>query len=101
MKLTPKFGTASLSGRGFQSHSWYQFGERAMAECQPTYLLAWDGDTPVASAALFRIHNEPLPLPSVARRFMASVLEAQALTCLSLTSGRYIRHVVARRTTAR
>lgn len=65
--------------RGFQSHRWYTFGERAMADCPPTYLLALDGDTPVASAALFRIHNEPLPLPSVARRFMASVLKRRPL----------------------
>ena len=33
----------------------------------------------VASAALFKIHNEPLPLPSVARRFMASVLKRRPL----------------------
>jgi len=77
--IDPEIWNRVVVGRGFQSHSWYQFGERAMAECQPTYLLAWDGDTPVASAALFRIHNEPLPLPSVARRFMASVLKRRPL----------------------
>ena len=77
--IDPEIWNRVVAGRGFQSHSWYQFGERAMAECQPTYLLAWDGDTPVASAALFRIHNEPLPLPSVARRFMASVLKRRPL----------------------
>jgi len=78
-EIDPEIWNRVVAGRGFQSHNWYQFGERAMAECQPTYLLAWDGDKPVASAALFRIHNEPLPLPSVARRFMASVLKRRPL----------------------
>jgi hypothetical protein len=50
-----------------------------MADCEPTYLIAWNGDTPVASAALFKVHNEPLPLPEVARRFMASVLKHRPL----------------------
>ena len=50
-----------------------------MADCQPTYLLAMDGDTPVAGAALFKVHNEPLPLPSVAREFMASVFKRRPL----------------------
>lgn len=67
------------AGRGFQSHNWYQFGERAMAECQPTYLIAQDGDTPIAGAALFRVHNEPIPLPKVARRFMSSILKRRPL----------------------
>jgi hypothetical protein len=67
------------AGRGFQSHRWYTFGERAMAECKPTYLIAMDGGNPVAAAALFKVHNEPLPLPSVARRFMASVLKRRPL----------------------
>ena len=78
-EIDPEIWNRVVAGRGFQSHSWYQFGERAMAECQPTYLLAWDGKTPVASAALFRVHNEPLPLPSIARRFMASVLKRRPL----------------------
>lgn len=78
-EIDPEFWNRIVAGRGFQSHNWYQFGERAMAECQPTYLLAKDGDQPVASAALFRIHNEPLPLPSIAREFMASVLKSKPL----------------------
>jgi hypothetical protein len=68
-----------VAGRGFQSHHWYQFGERAMADCPPTYLIARDGETPVASASLFRVYNEPLPLPEVARRFMASVFKHRPL----------------------
>jgi hypothetical protein len=68
-----------VAGRGFQSHRWYQFGERAMADCEPTYLVAWREGTPIAGTALFRIHNEPLPLPEVARRFMESVLKHRPL----------------------
>lgn len=78
-EIDPEIWNRVVAGRGFQSHKWYQFGERAMAECQPTYLLAWDGDKPIASAALFKIHNEPLPLPAIARRFMASVLKRRPL----------------------
>ncbi len=78
-EIDPETWDRIAARRGFQSHRWYTFGERAMADCPPTYLLALDGDTPVASAALFRIQNEPLPLPSVARRFMASILKRRPL----------------------
>ncbi|HEX9388622.1 MAG TPA: hypothetical protein VF918_20020, partial [Anaerolineales bacterium] len=74
-EIEPEIWDQVVAGRGFQSHHWYQFGERAMADCQPTYLVAWNGDTPIAGAALFKVHNEPLPLPEVARRFMASVFK--------------------------
>ena len=78
-EIEPAIWDSVAARRGFQSHRWYTFGERAMADCPPTYLIAWDGDKPVAGAALFRIHNEPLPLPSVARRFMSSVLKRRPL----------------------
>ncbi|HJR81006.1 MAG TPA: GNAT family N-acetyltransferase [Anaerolineales bacterium] len=78
-EIEPDVWDRIVAGRGFQSHRWYQFGERAMADATPTYLLAWDGDTPIASAALFKVHNEPLPLPAVARRFMASILKRRPL----------------------
>lgn len=50
-----------------------------MADCPPTYLIAWDGKKPIAGAALFKVYNEPLPLPEVARRFMASVFKHRPL----------------------
>jgi GNAT acetyltransferase-like protein len=78
-EIDPKIWNRIVAGRGFQSHHWYQFGERAMADCPPTYLIAWDGEIPIAGAALFKIHNEPLPLPEVARRFMASVFKRRPL----------------------
>jgi len=77
--IEPETWDRIVAGRGFQSHGWYVFGERAMAESRPTYLIAWDGDTPVAGAALFKVHNEPLPLPAIARRFMASIFKSKPL----------------------
>jgi len=78
-EIEPKLWNQVAAGRGFQSHSWYTFGERAMADSKPTYILVMDGDKPVAGAALFKVHNEPLPLTSVARRFMSSLLKRRPL----------------------
>lgn len=78
-EIEPEIWDRVVAGRGFQSHHWYQFGELAMKDCPPTYLIAWNGDTPIAGAALFKVENEPLPLPEVARRFMASVLKQRPL----------------------
>jgi hypothetical protein len=78
-EISPEVWDAIAAGRGFQSHRWYAFGERAMADSQPTYLVAYEGDTAVACAAFFKVHNEPLPLPTVARQFMASILKHRPL----------------------
>ena len=78
-EIAPEVWNQIAAGRGFQSHKWYQFGERAMADSPATYLVAWDGDNPVAGAALFRVANEPLPLPEVARRFMESIFKHKPL----------------------
>jgi hypothetical protein len=78
-EIAPEIWDRIVAGRGFQSHHWYQFGERAMADCPPTYLIASENNVPVASAALFKVYNEPLPLPEVARRFMASVFKHRPL----------------------
>lgn len=78
-EIKPEIWNRIVSGRGFQSHNWYAFGERAMADAKPTYLIASDGDTPVAGAALFKVHNEPLPLPAIAREFMASIFKHKPL----------------------
>lgn len=78
-EISPEVWDGIAAGRGFQSHRWYTFGERAMADSQPTYLIAYDGDQAVAGAAFFKVHNEPLPLPSVARQFMASILKHRPL----------------------
>ena len=78
-EIDPKVWNRVAAARGFQSHRWYTFGERVMEDSPPTYLVAWDGDTPVASAALFKIKNEPLPLPEIARQFMSSILKRRPL----------------------
>lgn len=78
-EIDPEIWDRVAAGRGFQSHKWYQFGERAMADSPATYLIAFNGDTPVGGAALFRVTNEPLPLPEVARRFMESILKSKPL----------------------
>jgi len=77
--IPPEKWNQLAAGRGFQSHRWYTFGEQAMHDSPPTYLIAWDGDTPVAGMALFQVKNEPLPLPKVARQFMSSVLKRRPL----------------------
>jgi len=60
--------------RPFQSHRWYAFGERVMADCPPTYFLAYAGDDLVARAAFWRIADEPLPdLPPALRALAASL----------------------------
>lgn len=78
-EISPEVWDKIASGRGFQSHQWYTFGEHVMKDCPPTYLIAWDGDKPIAGAALFRVKNEPLPLPKVAREFMASIFKQKPL----------------------
>lgn len=78
-KIAPEAWDQIAAGRGFQSHQWYAFGERVMADCPATYLIAWDNDAPVAGVALFKVKNEPLPLPKIARQFMTSILKRRPL----------------------
>ena len=78
-EIDPAIWNQIAAGRGFQSHQWYTFGERAMADSPPTYMIAWEGSTPLASMALFKVKNEPLPLPKVARQFMSSILKRRPL----------------------
>ena len=41
--------------------------------------MAWDGETPIAGAALFKVHNEPLPLPAVGAPLHGFHIQAQTL----------------------
>jgi predicted N-acyltransferase len=51
-----------LSGKlPFQSHRWYEFGERVMTDCKPIYILAYQDKRLIGRAALWGIRNEPLP----------------------------------------
>jgi hypothetical protein len=78
-EISPEIWEQIAAGRGFQSHQWYAIGERIMADCPPTYLILWERETPLAGAALFKVKNEPLPLPKIAREFMSSVLKRRPL----------------------
>ena len=52
----------ALSGHlPFQSYRWYEFGETVMSDCEPVYLLFFDGDQLIARASFWVIRNEPLP----------------------------------------
>lgn len=61
------------AGRPFQSHQWYAFGERVMADCPATYLLVFDDDKLIGRACFWLVRNEPLP-PTLPRslRFLIS-----------------------------
>jgi len=61
----------------FQSHRWYVLGERAMADCQPIYLLVYKSHVLIARACFWLIRNEPLPpkLSPFIRLVISSVLK--------------------------
>jgi predicted N-acyltransferase len=60
----------------FQSHRWYAFGERVMADCPPAYLLAYEDNKLIARASLWLVRNEPLPprLPAGVRTLVSALL---------------------------
>ena len=49
-------------GQPFASYRWYRFGEAAMGDCIPVYIILSQGDEPVARATFWVIQNEPLPI---------------------------------------
>lgn len=78
--------------RPFQSHRWHQYGERVMNDCKPIYLLAYQNDALIGRAALWNIHNEPLPkMPLAAKKILlAAIKKWPLLICrspLAFTSG--------------
>jgi predicted N-acyltransferase len=62
--------------RPFQSHGWYSFGERVMADCTPIYLLVYEDNCLIARACLWLVRNEPLPpkLPGPLRILVSAFL---------------------------
>lgn len=60
-EIDPKLWNRLSAGKPFQSYEWYVFGEQVMSDCQPIYLLAYDGDTLIARASLWVMRNEPVP----------------------------------------
>lgn len=68
------------AGRPFQSHRWYQFGERVMNDSQPTYLLVYQRGKLLGRAALWKIKNEPLPIgPGIGRSLLELILRCWPL----------------------
>ncbi|MEO5887786.1 MAG: peptidogalycan biosysnthesis protein [Anaerolineales bacterium] len=66
-----------LSGHSpFQSHRWYTFGERVMADCPPVYLLVYDNKSLVARASFWLVRNEPLPkMPAPVKLLVKTLLK--------------------------
>jgi predicted N-acyltransferase len=63
------------AGRPFQSHRWYRFGEQVMDDCEPFYVLAYQGPRLVGRAALWKIRNEPLPkMPALLRKSLLALI---------------------------
>lgn len=60
-EIDPATWNRLSNGRPFQSHRWYAYGERVMADCPPVYLLAYDGDELIGRASLWLARSEPLP----------------------------------------
>jgi predicted N-acyltransferase len=64
-----------LSGQApFQSHRWYTFGERVMADCSPIYVFVYANNELVARASLWLVRNEPLPRMSAPVRWLTMSL---------------------------
>ena len=64
-----------LSGQSpFQSHRWYTFGERVMADCAPVYLLVYDNSALVGRASFWLVRNEPIPKMPILIRFLVKTL---------------------------
>ena len=79
-EINPQTWDKLSAGNPFQSHRWYQFGERVMHDCPPTYLLAYHEDELIGRAALWEIKNEPLPIsPGIGRTLTESTLRRRPL----------------------
>lgn len=70
---------ALSAGRPFASCDWYRFGETVMADSPPTYLILSVDEKPAARATLYRVPDEPLPLPPLVRAPIRSLLRRRPL----------------------
>lgn len=73
------------AGRPFQSHRWYAFGEKVMADCPPTYLLVYANDELIGRASFWLVQDEPLPdlSPAVRNLVMALLKRWPLFICRS------------------
>lgn len=75
---------ALSAGRPFASYNWYRFGETVMADSPPTYLILSVDEKPAARATLYRVPDEPLPLPPLVRAPIHALLRrSPPLICRS------------------
>lgn len=90
-EIEPAAWDVLSGGRPFQSHRWYAYGERVMADCPAFYALVMKNGAAIARATFFLIRNEPLPLPAPLRwPFQALFRYRPLLICrspLSSTGG--------------
>ena len=86
----------------FQSYQWYAFGERAMADCLPVYIILSLDGTPAARATFWLVREEPLPVPSLAQFLLRPLIRRwPLLICrspLSNSSGLILPELPLRRT---
>ncbi len=74
LEIDPVVWDALSAGRPFQSSRWYAFGEKVMQDSNPTYIVLWRDDRPVARAACWRKKEEWLPITSSPVRLLAERL---------------------------
>ena len=86
----------------FLSYQWYAFGERAMADCLPLYIILSLDGTPAARATFWLVREEPLPVPPLAQFLLRPFIRRwPLLICrspLSSTSGFILPELPLRRT---
>ena len=86
----------------FQSYQWYGFGELAMADCLPVYIILSLDGRPAARATFWLVREEPLPVPPLAQFLLQPLLRRwPLLICrspLSNTSGLILPELPLRRT---
>ena len=61
-------------GQPFASYRWYRYGEVALFDCVPVYIILNQHGEPVARATFWVIRNEPLPIPWRPARWAAQGL---------------------------
>jgi hypothetical protein len=61
-------------GRSFSSYSWYQMGERVLAQVPRTYVLIYHSGEPIARAVFWLSDQEPLPVASKPVRWGVSAI---------------------------
>jgi predicted N-acyltransferase len=79
----------ALSGKQpFQSHRWYTYGERCMADCPPFHIILYLDKKPAARVTFYLVRKEPLPLPPPLRTLtQAAFRRWPLLICRSPLAG--------------